>query len=226
MRGDLTVLTLAADEYITVIGGRYGRVVDSLFIKTNKGQAKRWGGDGGNVDFFYSVPPGRSISGFFGLAERYVNAIGVITRTIKLPKLKRMRTFPVLNKLSLKQGGRLKLRPLQRSINVKGHVVLRYPDGKTIEKYPGGQTITRPNGQSQVMLYSTQAPAAIPPSLPDNVEIQWLEGHSHGLMEIIRMLVDNDPEALQYFQQYEGPGASIYEQINKRTTTINYLLTP
>ncbi len=36
--GNLSVLKLAPDEYITTVGGKYGSYVDSLFMKTNKGQ--------------------------------------------------------------------------------------------------------------------------------------------------------------------------------------------
>ncbi len=226
--GNLSVLRLAADEYITTIGGKYGNLVDSLYIKTNKGQVKKWGGSGGKVKFYYNVPPGTSICGFFGRAGKYVDSIGVIMKTMKLRGRIKVRPVPVkvINELPTKNGGTLKVRPVQKSINAKGNVVLRYPDGKTIEKYRGGKTITMPNGQPQHMRYSTQAPAAIPPSLPDNAEIKWLEGHSNGLMGIIRKMVDNDSEAIQHFQQYEGSGASVYEQINKRATTINYLITP
>jgi hypothetical protein len=81
--GNLSVLTLAPDEYNTTVGGKYGSFVDSLFIKTSKGQVKKWGGAGGTVDFYYSVPPGSSIHGFFGRAGKYVDSVGVIMKTIK-----------------------------------------------------------------------------------------------------------------------------------------------
>ena len=79
--GNLSVLKLSPNEYITTVGGKYGWYVDSLFMKTNKGQVKKWGGAGGNVDFFYSVPPGTHIHGFFGRAGKYVDSIGVIMNT-------------------------------------------------------------------------------------------------------------------------------------------------
>ena len=80
--GNLSVLKLAPDEYITTVGGKYGRFVDSLFIKTNKGQVKQWGGSGGTIDFVYRVPPGTSIYGFFGRAGKYVDSLGIIMKTI------------------------------------------------------------------------------------------------------------------------------------------------
>jgi len=81
--GNLSVLILAPDEYITTVGGKYGSFVDSLFMKTSKGKVKKWGGAGGTVDFYFSVPPGTSIHGFFGRAGKYVDSVGVIMKTIK-----------------------------------------------------------------------------------------------------------------------------------------------
>ena len=81
--GNLSVLKLTLDEYITTVGGKYGSYVDSLFMKTSKGQVKKWGGAGGNVGFFYSVPPGTHIHGFFGSAGKYLDSIGVIMKTKK-----------------------------------------------------------------------------------------------------------------------------------------------
>lgn len=147
--------------------------------------------------------------------------------TFKQQQLKLMQPVPMqITELAAQESSGLIARPVQKSINAKGHVVLKYPDGRIVEKYPGGQTVTLPNGQIQPMFFSTQAPAAIPPSLPDDAEVEWLAGHSTGLMGIIITMVNNDAEAIQHYQQYEGTGASLYEQIDKRTTTINYLMTP
>lgn len=75
------VLKLAADEHITEIGGRHGWWIDSLWIKTSKGNVEKWGGNGGSRDFYYHVPTGTVIYGFFGYAGRFVDAVGVITLT-------------------------------------------------------------------------------------------------------------------------------------------------
>ena len=81
--GGLGVLKLASDEYIKLVGGKYGSYVDSIYMVTNKEQVKKWGGAGGNVDFSYEVPPGTHIHGFFGRAGKYLDSIGVLMRTIK-----------------------------------------------------------------------------------------------------------------------------------------------
>ena len=79
--GTLSALKLIPGEYITTIGGKYGHLVDSLWIKTNKGRTQKWGGDGGYVAFNYSAPPGTSIYGFCGQAGHFLDAIGVIIKT-------------------------------------------------------------------------------------------------------------------------------------------------
>ncbi|MGR9054123.1 MAG: hypothetical protein ACU84J_15905, partial [Gammaproteobacteria bacterium] len=130
------------------------------------------------------------------------------------------------NAITTKDDNNLKAAPIRKSINAAGHVVVSYPDGRTVEKYAGGQTVTLPNGQSQKWSYFTQAPAAMPPALPDNEEAKWLEGHSRGLMQIIETMVGNDPEAIRHYRQHEEQRSSVYEQINERTATIDYLATP
>ena len=80
--GSITsILRLEEGEYITRIGGRYGIYVDSLYFETNLGQTVITGSDGGALDFLYTVSEGSEIQGVFGLADEYVNAIGVIVRS-------------------------------------------------------------------------------------------------------------------------------------------------
>lgn len=115
---------------------------------------------------------------------------------------------------------------IKRSIKPNGNVELRYPDGKIEELFPGGKRVTLPDGTTQRMMYSTQAPAAIPPSVPDNAERAWLAEHSDGLLSLITVLVGNDQSAVQSYMAFETPGASLYEQIAKRSQTLHYLVTP
>ena len=79
--GSPSVFRLAPGEYITDVGGKYGRYIDSLWIKTNRGRTKTWGGGGGSVDFFYNAPPGTRIFGFTGRSGVVLDLIGVIMRT-------------------------------------------------------------------------------------------------------------------------------------------------
>lgn len=72
---------LEPEEYITEVGGKYGYYIDSLWIKTNQGRTKNWGGSGGEVSFKYIAPPETRIVGFFGQAGDFLDSIGVIMRT-------------------------------------------------------------------------------------------------------------------------------------------------
>jgi hypothetical protein len=72
--------TLADDERIVSISGRYGRVVDSIVITTNRRRAVPIvaGGAGGAAPFAYSVPSDGSITALIGRSGDYVDAVGII----------------------------------------------------------------------------------------------------------------------------------------------------
>jgi hypothetical protein len=76
--GVADVFKFDPDEYIVEIKGKYGAYVDSLEMKTSKGRIKRWGGNGGVVDYIYIAPAGHIIQGFFGRSGAFVDNIGVI----------------------------------------------------------------------------------------------------------------------------------------------------
>lgn len=75
--GTFGVVRLDDDEYITEIYGRYGSYVESFNIRTNKGQIRRFGGQGGVNEFLYVAPQGYQIVGFWGRASRLIDSIGV-----------------------------------------------------------------------------------------------------------------------------------------------------
>lgn len=79
--GALKVFRLACDEHIVRVFGKYGNVVDSLTVVTNKGRTMTWGGNGGVVQYVYIAPPGSIINGFWGQATDLVDAVGVVFRT-------------------------------------------------------------------------------------------------------------------------------------------------
>lgn len=110
----------------------------------------------------------------------------------------------------------------QRTILPDGTVEIRYPDGTIKQLSKGGATIISPNGQIKKYYHQVQ-----PPSLPsDQQTVTWLEGLNEDLLGIIRSLVSNDQTALDNYLQYEGAGSNLYEKIDKRTQTIDYLLSP
>ncbi len=75
--GNLAVIRLADDEYLTEIYGRYSSYIDALNIRTTSGQTGRFGGQGGANDFLYVAPDGYRIVGFWGRSGRLLDSIGV-----------------------------------------------------------------------------------------------------------------------------------------------------
>src|SRR6185503_15370358 len=59
-------ISLARDEYIIGMEGRYGARVDSLRFYTNKRSPPSFGGGGGEVRFGYTAPTGQKIVALFG----------------------------------------------------------------------------------------------------------------------------------------------------------------
>jgi hypothetical protein len=71
-------VSLAPDEYIIGISGRYGDHIESIRIYTNKKTYPPFGGTGGRFEFGYTAPQGQMIAGFFGRAGTNLDAIGVL----------------------------------------------------------------------------------------------------------------------------------------------------
>jgi hypothetical protein len=76
-------ITLARDEYIIGIAGRYGGRIDSIRFYTNKRSPAGFGGSGGSVQFGYTAPPGQKIVAFFGRAGDNLDAVGVMYGPIR-----------------------------------------------------------------------------------------------------------------------------------------------
>ena len=81
--GGLSVL-MGSGEYVTSIRGRFGTVVDSLTVHTNRQTFQKAGGDGGDGGeyvFTPSIDDGRTeIVGFAGRAGDQIDQIGVYFR--------------------------------------------------------------------------------------------------------------------------------------------------
>ncbi len=82
--GRLSVFRLDADEYITGISGRYGDVIDSLRIHTNKKTSPLYGGSGGSRDYRLEVPSGAEALGFAGRSAERVDAVGLVYAPLNL----------------------------------------------------------------------------------------------------------------------------------------------
>jgi hypothetical protein len=105
-----------------------------------------------------------------------------------------------------------------------GSVEISFPDGKIVRKFKGGMEIYDPKTkQSQIVLYSTGARPPIPPSLPDDAGLIWMESHSENLLNIIRSLINHDPVSIENYLQYEGE-KDIYNKILLREETISYMV--
>ena len=114
---------------------------------------------------------------------------------------------------------------VKRSIKPNGRIELHYPDGKVKNFTLSRQSAMHANAAT-TQDKSTQAPAPIPPSLPDNAERAWLIAHNESLLDLIMTLVDHDQSAVQAYLAYERPSTSLYEQIARRSETIQFLVTP
>eukprot|EP00752_Nemacystus_decipiens_P003103 g2874.t1 len=71
------VLDVEDGEVVTEISVKAGALVDSLRIKTSKGQEKKWGGDGGHLQQTWRVPAGSSFLGFHGGVGGHLHSLGV-----------------------------------------------------------------------------------------------------------------------------------------------------
>jgi predicted flap endonuclease-1-like 5' DNA nuclease len=73
---------LEEDEYLVGISGRSAQYLDSIRFHTNRRVSPTYGGDGGDAEYSFLAPEGSEVVGFFGSADWYVDAIGIITRTL------------------------------------------------------------------------------------------------------------------------------------------------
>jgi len=84
--GTARSFNLQQGEYITEFSGRSGRFVDSIYIKTNRGRTKRWGGHGGERSFKFTGTRSSPIQGIWGRSGVYIDAIGVINKSRSVPR--------------------------------------------------------------------------------------------------------------------------------------------
>lgn len=115
--------------------------------------------------------------------------------------------------------------PVGRAILPNGTIELRFANGSKKLRFAGGWEIICPDGTKvpTTVLFSTQIPPTLPPSLPDETTTQWLEYHNTRLLGIIGTLVD-DPDMVDTYLGTEASGWSVYQRIQTRSETISYLL--
>lgn len=64
-------------QVLTEISVKSGSIVDSLHVRTNKGQEKKWGGDGGGLQQTWHIPTGSLFLGFHGGVGGHLHSLGV-----------------------------------------------------------------------------------------------------------------------------------------------------
>jgi predicted flap endonuclease-1-like 5' DNA nuclease len=74
------VVTLEPGEVLVGISGRSGGYVDSIRIHTNRRVSDSFGGFTGDHEYRFEAPDNSEIAGFFGRADWYIDALGVVVR--------------------------------------------------------------------------------------------------------------------------------------------------
>jgi hypothetical protein len=116
------------------------------------------------------------------------------------------------------------VREVSREILPDGKVRIEQSDGSIKTVFKGGYTITTPDGLSSTVLFSTQAPAAVPPSPPSGSSEQvWLQNHSEGLLDTISKMVNFDQQSIDNYLAAEGD-VGIYDKIAKRRQTLDFMI--
>ncbi|MCW5842388.1 MAG: hypothetical protein KIT77_14170 [Caldilinea sp.] len=77
------LFVLDSDEYLVGISGTSGQYVDNIRFHTNKRDSELFGGRGGDNSFSFMADAGSQVIGFFGRADWYLDAIGVLVK--KMP---------------------------------------------------------------------------------------------------------------------------------------------
>ncbi len=70
------------DEYLVGISGHSGDYVDHISFHTNKRVSDAFGGHGGENAFSFMADAGSQIVGFYGRADWYLDAIGVLVKEL------------------------------------------------------------------------------------------------------------------------------------------------
>ncbi|MCB0054383.1 MAG: hypothetical protein KDE24_33100, partial [Caldilinea sp.] len=74
------LFVLDSDEYLVGISGTSGQYVDNIRFHTNKRDSELFGGRGGDNSFSFMADAGSQVIGFFGRADWYLDAIGVLVK--------------------------------------------------------------------------------------------------------------------------------------------------
>lgn len=73
---------LEDDEYLVGISGYSAEYLDNIRFHTNKRVSPTYGGEGGEVEYSFLAPEGSEVVGFYGRADWYIDAIGIVARSL------------------------------------------------------------------------------------------------------------------------------------------------
>lgn len=80
--GEARLFTLEADEYLVGISGQSGWYIDNLRFHTNKRTSETYGVGMGETEFRFDAPEGSKVVGFFGRADWFIDALGIVTQPL------------------------------------------------------------------------------------------------------------------------------------------------
>ena len=78
--GERHQFRLEEGEWLMGISGRCGIYIDSIRFHTNWRVSPTYGGPGGDREYLFWAPEGGEVVGFWGRADWYLDAIGILVR--------------------------------------------------------------------------------------------------------------------------------------------------
>jgi len=115
---------------------------------------------------------------------------------------------------------------ISRTILEDGTVKTVYSDGSIVKRFPGGTIIlTDPDGFETILSLMQGQTPTLPPH-PDEIEEAWLGYQADKLLGMMGTLVGGDETSISMYLETEKDISSMYEKIEKRLSTISYLINP
>jgi Jacalin-like lectin domain/MAC/Perforin domain len=164
--GEVTIYTLAADEFVTRITGTYNQAeyLKTLTIHTNKRQLLQAGWDMGPSAFEFKVPIGSEFAGFVGRQSGWLKAIGILSRPSSGPSTVRnyeIAPTVVQNQVANTAGQQQAVQSPQNGVTQQQ--TTQAPNSNEISFNPFSEPAVSPSPPTQP---TTQAPIQISNNFP------------------------------------------------------------
>jgi len=155
--GETETWLLAPSDEISRLSGTFGRHLDQLTVHTRLGRSYTFGGQGGEQAFRYDLPLGTQLSGLFGAAGQYVDALGVsFALKVEEGKPARVKKAAAPKTAGTKTAG----------TKAAGTKALASTGKATGTKATGAQTGAKSPGAAVSKAPSSKAPSSKAPSRP------------------------------------------------------------